>query len=124
MLLRGQNLLAQHYGMTVDLFDEKVHQNAIKRIRIFDAINGMAYEGRVDPQENGASVKRRCDRQYTRALILWIWPKAGAMGADTICIKDMGLMLPYERTSLSRSSRPLSKCPSTCKYANRRALAT
>lgn len=104
MLLRGQNLLGyRHYADdVVDRFVERAAFNGVDVFRIFDAMNDMRNLERAI----GAVRKQGRHAQGTIAYTLSpvhtiaLWVEGGqrieAMGADSLCIKDMaGLLTPY-----------------------------
>jgi oxaloacetate decarboxylase alpha subunit len=104
MLLRGQNLLAykNFSDDVVDMFVKKAVQNGINVIRIFDALNDIRnmetamaatkkYGGHVE-----AALSYTISPVHTTQYFVDMAVKLEAMGADTICIKDMAnLLLPY-----------------------------
>ncbi|MCY4213666.1 MAG: sodium-extruding oxaloacetate decarboxylase subunit alpha [Gammaproteobacteria bacterium] len=104
MLLRGQNLLGyRHYADdVVDRFVERAAANGVDVFRIFDAMNDMRN------LERAIGAVRRVGRHaqgtiaYTLSPVhtIALWVERGqrieAMGADSLCIKDMaGLLTPY-----------------------------
>ncbi len=104
MLLRGQNLLGyRHYADdVVDRFVERAAANGVDVFRIFDAMNDMRN------LERAVGAVRRVGRHaqgtiaYTLSPVhtIALWVERGqrieAMGADSLCIKDMaGLLTPY-----------------------------
>jgi oxaloacetate decarboxylase (Na+ extruding) subunit alpha len=104
MLLRGQNLLAyKHFSDdVVDMFVRKSIKNGINVIRIFDALNDLRnmktamvstkkYGGHVE-----AAISYTVSPVHTTQYFVNMAAELEAMGADTICIKDMAnLLLPY-----------------------------
>ena len=120
MLLRGQNLLGyRHYGDdVVDAFCRKIIENGIDVVRIFDALNDTRnmeasirsvkkYGGIVEAALSYTTSPVH-DEQYfvNKALEL------EAMGADTICIKDMAnLLLPKDAYSLVAKIKAAVKIP-------------
>ena len=120
MLLRGQNLLGyKHYADdVVEAFVEKAIKNGIDVIRIFDALND------VRNMETAIRATKKFGGHVEAALSYTISPvhneeyfvdlacKLEAMGADTICIKDMAnLLLPYDAESLVRALKAKVKVP-------------
>ena len=104
MLLRGQNLLGyRHYSDdVVDLFVQKCVENGIDIIRIFDALNDVRnVESAVRATKKyGAhaqvAVSYTNSPVHNTAHFVELAKKLKAMGADSICIKDMsGLIYPY-----------------------------
>ena len=109
MLLRGQNILGyKHYADdVVDLFVKKAIENGIDVVRIFDALNDIRnmkeaikatkkYKGHVE-----AAISYTTSPVHTREYYTKLAKELVALGADTICIKDMAnLLLPYEAYDL------------------------
>jgi len=104
MLLRGQNLLGyRHYADdVVERFVDRAAESGVDVFRIFDAMN--------DPRNLDTAIKavRRNGKHaqgtisYTTSPVhtvdMWVElaKEIEAMGADSICIKDMaGLLKPY-----------------------------
>ena len=112
MLLRGQNILGyRHYADDiVDKFVERAVANGIDVFRIFDALNDIR-----NLQQAFRSVKKygghaQGTLSYTTSPVhtLEFWRQMGkelaAMGADSICIKDMaGLLEPKNTRPLIRA---------------------
>ncbi|MCD6282078.1 sodium-extruding oxaloacetate decarboxylase subunit alpha [bacterium] len=112
MLLRGQNILGyRHYADDiVDKFVERAVVNGIDVFRIFDALNDIR-----NLQQAFRSVKKygghaQGTLSYTTSPVhtLEFWRQMGkelaAMGADSICIKDMaGLLEPKNTRPLIRA---------------------
>lgn len=103
MLFRGQNILGyKHYpDDIVEKFVEKSIENGIDIIRIFDALNDLRN------LETAAYATKKYHGHLQIALSYTISPvhsieyyielakKAEAMGADSLCIKDMsGILMP------------------------------
>ncbi|GCF95708.1 putative transcarboxylase subunit [Enterococcus florum] len=103
MLLRGQNLLGyRHYADdVVTTFVEKSAENGIDIFRIFDALN--------DPRNVQTSLKavKACGKEaqlvlaytisevHTIDYFVALAEEFEAMGADSICVKDMaGILTP------------------------------
>src|SRR5271157_4849302 len=87
MLLRGQNLVAyrNHPDDVSETFVERCAANGIDIFRIFDALNDSRMGGEV----------------YNLDYYIRKAKQLEAMGADTICIKDMaGLISPYDAYAL------------------------
>ena len=109
MLLRGQNILGyKHYSDdVVRRFVKASVRNGIDIIRIFDALNDVdnlkvATEAAV---EEGATVSGAISYTTSPVHTLEAYVKLAkemqAMGASTICIKDMaGIMTPAEAYDL------------------------
>ena len=106
MLLRGQNILGyQHYpDDIVEKFVELSVKNGIDIFRIFDALNDVAQHGLG--HEVRQKVRRPCagarsatpSARCTPSTRFVAWRKElKALGADSICIKDMAaLCTPYD----------------------------
>ena len=104
MLLRGQNLLGyRHYADdVVDRFVERAAVNGIDVFRVFDALNDLRNIERAVAAVRKAGKHAQGTMAYTlspvHTLDLWVdlGKRIEAMGADSICIKDMaGLLKPY-----------------------------
>lgn len=120
MLFRGQNILGyNHYADdVVSYFVEKSIANGIDIIRIFDCLNdirNLETAVKATKREKGHAQIALC---YTLgdAYTLDYWKKLAAdveaIGADSLCIKDMaGLLLPYEATKLVEALREGTKLP-------------
>ena len=111
MLLRGQNLVAyRNYADDVArVFVERAVENGIDKFRVFDALNDFRNI------ETVVSVIKDCGKHFQGSVCYSLTePRMGgdvynldyyvakckeleAMGADTVCIKDMGgLISPYD----------------------------
>ena len=120
MLLRGQNILGyKHYADdVVDMFVKKAVENGIDVFRIFDALNDtrnmkqaidstLKYGGMVE-----ASICYTLSPVHTREYFVKLALELEAMGAHTICIKDMAcLLLPYEAYELVKELKAKVKVP-------------
>ncbi|WP_026507249.1 oxaloacetate decarboxylase subunit alpha [Butyrivibrio sp. MC2013] len=120
MLLRGQNLLGySHYADdVVEAFVAKSIENGIDIIRIFDCLNDL---------RNLETSVKACKKYGGKAQIALSYTLGGAydddywmniakqieaMGADSLCIKDMaGLLLPYEAEKLVRALKKGADIP-------------
>ncbi|MBQ4122062.1 MAG: oxaloacetate decarboxylase subunit alpha [Clostridia bacterium] len=120
MLLRGQNLLGyKHYADdVVDAFVKKAIENGIDVIRIFDALNdtrNMEAAIRATKKYGGhveAAISYTTSPVHNEAYFVELASKLEAMGADTICIKDMAnLLLPYDAYSLVKAMKEKVKVP-------------
>ena len=128
MLLRGQNILGyKHYADdVVDEFVKKSISNGINVIRIFDALNDTrnmkacieACNKYRNEDKSGLGVVCEATMSYTvseyhtREYYVNLAKELEAMGADTICIKDMAnLLLPYEAYELVKAVKAAVKCP-------------
>jgi oxaloacetate decarboxylase alpha subunit len=120
MLFRGQNILGyKHYADdVVDLFVKKVIENGINVIRIFDALNDIRnlqeamkatkkYGGHAEP-----AISYTTGPIFTTEYYIKLAKELEAMGADSICIKDMAnLLLPYEAYDLVKKLKEVVKVP-------------
>ena len=109
MLLRGQNVLGYaHYPDDfVKLFVKKAVENGIDIIRIFDALNDVnnlkvAMEATVNAGAIASgTLSYTTSPVHTHAKYVEMVKELKAMGASTICIKDMaGIMGPQEAYDL------------------------
>lgn len=109
MLFRGQNILGyRHYADdVVAYFVQKSLANGIDIIRIFDALNDLRnLESTVNAanKENGhaqIAISYTLGDAYTLDYYTTMAKRIEAMGASSICIKDMaGLLVPYAATEL------------------------
>ncbi len=104
MLLRGQNLVGyRHYGDDiVRRFVYKAAENGIDIFRVFDALND------IRNFETAAAAIKETGKHFQAGVVYTISPvhsldhyldvahRLVAMGADSICIKDMAALLsPY-----------------------------
>ncbi len=105
MLLRGQNVLGySHYPDDfVKLFVKKAVENGMDVIRIFDALNDVknmkvAMEATVNAGAIASgTISYTTSPVHTHAKYVEMVKELQAMGASTICIKDMaGIMGPQE----------------------------
>lgn len=126
MLLRGQNLVGyRNYADDVaKAFVERAAENGMDIFRTFDALNdyrnfetvvaaikacGKHFQGCIcysmtEPRMGGDVYNLEYYLEKARAL--------EAMGADTICIKDMaGLMAPYDAFELIKSLKETVSVP-------------
>lgn len=113
MLFRGQNILGyRHYSdELVEMFVQKSLENGINIIRVFDALNDLRnLKSSVDATNK---YKKQYDGHCQIALSYTTSPvhtieyyvalakEVEAMGADSICIKDMaGVLLPNDAYEL------------------------
>ena len=109
MLLRGQSLVGyQHYpDDVVEAFVFKMVENGIDIIRIFDALND------VRNMETAIRAGKKAGAHIQAAVVYTVSPvhttehyletavKLAALGADSICVKDMaGLLTPHQAYEL------------------------
>ena len=120
MLLRGQNLLGyRHYADdVVTEFVKKSIANGIDIIRVFDALNDLRNLESSIKAANGEKAEIQVALSYTLGDAYTIdyyvdmAKKIEAMGAHSICIKDMaGLLVPYEATNLVSAIKSAVKIP-------------
>ena len=121
MLFRGQNMLGyRHYADdVVEYFVQKSVANGIDVIRIFDALNDIRnLETSINAakKEKGAHVQ--VAMSYTTSPVHNIESfveyakKIEAVGADSICVKDMaGLLTPYVTYDLVKALKENVKLP-------------
>jgi oxaloacetate decarboxylase alpha subunit len=120
MLLRGQNIVGyRHYSDDiVEKFVEKAHARGIDIFRIFDALNDTRN------METGMRVAKRVGATVEAAISYTISPvhtikgfvdmgkRLEAMGANTICIKDMaGLISPHAAYELVKGLKEETSLP-------------
>ncbi|WP_277631031.1 sodium-extruding oxaloacetate decarboxylase subunit alpha [Atopococcus tabaci] len=120
MLLRGQNLIGyRHYADDiVDKFVQKAVENGIDVFRIFDALNDSR-----NLQASLNAVKKygahaqlticyTTSEVHTVKYYTELAQELEAMGADSICIKDMaGILTPYMAEKLVGSIRKVVSVP-------------
>lgn len=120
MLFRGQNILGyRHYADdVVEYFVQKSIANGIDIIRIFDALNdirNLECAVKATNKENGHAQIAICytlGDAYTTDYYVKLAKKIEALGASSICIKDMaGLLVPYEATVLVSALKKAVKIP-------------
>ncbi|MCE0732609.1 sodium-extruding oxaloacetate decarboxylase subunit alpha [Halomonas sp. G15] len=109
MLLRGQNLLGyRHYADdVVDKFVERARTNGVDVFRVFDAMNDPRNLERAIQAVRKVEGHAQGTLSYTVSPVHTLdgWVELGktiaAMGADSLCIKDMaGLLKPYDAFEL------------------------
>jgi len=109
MLFRGQNILGYrpYADDVVEYFVQKSVANGIDIIRIFDCLNDLRNLSTSVKAAKKETAHAQVALSYTLgdAYTLEYWVKKAkqieAMGADSICIKDMaGLLLPYQAEEL------------------------
>lgn len=120
MLLRGQNILGyRHYADdVVQYFVQKSIANGIDIIRIFDALNDLRnLRTSVEAtKKEGGHAQIALSYTLGDAYTIEYWKKIAkdieAMGADSICIKDMaGLLVPNEATKLVTALKEATALP-------------
>ncbi len=126
MLLRGQNLVGyQNYADdVVQAFVQRACDNGIDIFRVFDALNDFRNFQTAAPiiKKNGRhfqgticyslTEQRLGGEIYNTDYFVNKAKELEAMGADTICIKDMaGLVAPYDAYNLVRALKSAVKVP-------------
>lgn len=120
MLFRGQNILGyRHYADdVVEYFVQKSIANGIDIIRIFDALNdirNLETAVKAANKEKGHAqvvVAYTLGDAYTLDYYVDMAKKIEAMGANSICIKDMaGLLVPYQATELIKALKSATSLP-------------
>jgi len=120
MLLRGQNLLGyKHYADdVVEEFIKKSIENGIDIIRVFDALNdtrNMETSIRVIKEAGGhcqCAISYTISKVHTLDYYVELSKKLEALGADSICIKDMsGILTPYSAYELVKRLKEVVKIP-------------
>ena len=126
MLLRGQNLVGyRNYPDDVaKAFVDKACEIGIDVFRIFDALNDLrnfnpcmervkANGKKVEASVCYSLTERRLGGDvYNLAYFIGKCRELEAMGADTICIKDMaGILSPYDAYDLIRALKKVIKVP-------------
>ncbi|HOG45788.1 MAG TPA: oxaloacetate decarboxylase subunit alpha [Anaerolineae bacterium] len=111
MLLRGQNILGyRHYpDDIVERFVTLAKKNGVDIFRIFDALNdvrNMAWAMQVTKRVGGhvqAAICYTISPVHSLDAFVQTAKELAALGADSICIKDMaGLLAPYPAYELVR----------------------
>ena len=120
MLFRGQNILGyRHYADdVVEKFVEKSIKNGIDIIRIFDALNDIRnLESAVKATkkyggECQIALSYTTSPVHTVEYYVELAKKIEALGADSICIKDMaGVLLPTDAYRLVKALKENTKLP-------------
>jgi len=111
MLLRGQNIVGyRHYPDDVlKKFIERAVENGIQIFRVFDALNDLrnletsAKEIKRHKAHFQASICYTTGPIYNAEYYAGLSKKLADMGADSICIKDMGgILSPFAAEELVR----------------------
>ena len=114
MLVRGQNLVGyRHYSKEiVERFIRASHRNGIDVFRVFDALNDIRNieDCAVAIKQTGAhfegALSYTMSPVHTLDSFIDYAQALKALGADSICIKDMaGMLTPYRCERLVRSLR-------------------
>lgn len=120
MLFRGQNILGyRHYADdVVEYFVQKSIANGIDIIRIFDCLNDLRnLETAVKAaKKEGGHAQIALSYTLGEAYTLEYWTEAAkkieAMGADSLCIKDMaGLLVPFKAGELVSALKEVVNIP-------------
>lgn len=120
MLLRGQNLLGyKHYADdVVETFIKKSVENGIDIIRVFDALNDVRNLAASIKAIKEAGAHCQCAISYTTSKVhtveyfVELAKKMEAMGADSICVKDMaGILTPFTAYELTKKLKDTVKIP-------------
>ncbi|HKL42036.1 MAG TPA: oxaloacetate decarboxylase subunit alpha [Clostridia bacterium] len=120
MLLRGQNILGykNYPDEVVTAFIKKSVENGIDIIRIFDALNDVRNLELAIKVTKEAGAHAQGSLAYTTSPVhtvehyVELAKKIEAMGADSICIKDMaGLLKPYEGEKLVKALKAAVDVP-------------
>lgn len=120
MLFRGQNMLGyRHYADdVVESFVEKMVENGIDIIRVFDALNDIRnLETAIKAaKKSGAhlqgAISFTTGECYTTQYFVDYAKQLEQAGVDSICIKDMsGLIRPYQAYELVKAIKAQVKVP-------------
>ncbi|MDO8426068.1 MAG: sodium-extruding oxaloacetate decarboxylase subunit alpha [Deltaproteobacteria bacterium] len=120
MLLRGQNLVGyRHYpDDVVRKFVERAAKNGIDIFRIFDALNDVRnIEVAMKAAKDAKAMVEACfcyttSPVHTHEGFVEMAMKLEALGADTICVKDMaGLLTPWAAFDLVTKLKEKVKVP-------------
>lgn len=120
MLLRGQNLLGyKHYADdVVEAFVKKSIENGIDIVRIFDALNDTRnLKVALDATKKAgghaqAAIAFTISPVHTTEVYVNLAKELEAMGADSLCIKDMsGLLTPYYAFELVSAIKAATTIP-------------
>ncbi len=120
MLFRGQNMLGyRHYADdVVEYFVQKSIANGIDIIRIFDALNdirNLETAVKAAKKEGGhaqIAISYTTGDTFTDEYYVNYAKQIEAIGADSICLKDMAALLtPYRTYSLVKAIKEAVKVP-------------
>ena len=120
MLFRGQNILGyRHYAdETVEKFVQKSLENGIDIIRVFDALNDLRnLQSAVNATKKYGghcqiALSYTTSPVHTIEYYVELSKQVEAMGADSICIKDMaGVLLPNDAYELVSRIKAGTKLP-------------
>ncbi len=120
MLFRGQNILGyRHYSDdVVDMFCKKSIENGIDIIRVFDALNDLRNLKQAVASTRKYGGECQIALSYTTSPVhtidyyVQLAKEVEALGADSICIKDMaGVLLPEDAKKLVKAIKKESRLP-------------
>lgn len=120
MLFRGQNMLGyRHYADDVlQYFVQKSVANGIDIIRIFDALNDIRNlktaisAAKKEGADTQVAISYTLGEVFTTDYYVDYAKQIEAVGADSICIKDMAaLITPYETEKLVKALKSAVKIP-------------
>lgn len=120
MLFRGQNMLGyRHYADDcVEYFVQKAIANGMDIIRIFDALNdirNLESAVKATKKEGGhvqIAMSYTTGEVFTHEYYVNYAKQIEALGADSICLKDMAALLtPYEAYSLTKELKKAVNIP-------------
>lgn len=120
MLFRGQNMLGyRHYSDdVVDMFCKKAIENGIDIIRVFDALNDVRNlkQAVISTKKYGGecqiALSYTTSPVHTLEYYVNFAKEVEALGADSICIKDMaGVLTPGDATQLITAIKRNTKLP-------------
>ena len=120
MLFRGQNILGyRHYSDdVVDMFCKKSIENGIDIIRVFDALNDLRNLKQAVTSTRKYGGECQIALSYTTSPVhtidyyVELAKEVEALGADSICIKDMaGVLLPEDAKKLVKAIKKESRLP-------------
>lgn len=120
MLFRGQNILGyRHYSDdVVDMFCKKSIENGIDIIRVFDALNDLRNLKQAVASTRKYGGECQIALSYTTSPVhtidyyVELAKEVEALGADSICIKDMaGVLLPEDAKKLVKAIKKESRLP-------------
>ena len=120
MLFRGQNILGyRHYGDdVVDMFCKKSIENGIDIIRVFDALNDIRNlkQAVISTKKYGGecqiALSYTTSPVHTVKYYVEFAKEVEALGADSLCIKDMaGVLTPNDAKELISAIKKNTKLP-------------
>ena len=120
MLFRGQNILGyRHYSDdVVDMFCKKSIENGIDIIRVFDALNDIRNlrQAVISTKKYGGecqiALSYTTSPIHTIEYYVQLAKEIEALGADSLCIKDMaGVLLPEDAKKLIKALKENTKLP-------------